>query len=234
MRLAVLVVIFASNTTSILGQNGPCPTAATICSPEPTNHSDFVDRLIRYHDYGEYDREIREVANAARDYLRVVAVNAAKPEKLAVVFDIDETALSNWKAIAACGFCTYDVLEELCSSAHDSQYCHDDDPAITPVLELYNFAKALGLSVFFVTGRPERERNLTMKNLIAVGFSGWAGLLMQPNDNEVPARIYKPRDRMQISKEFRIVLNIGDQASDLAGCCAERVFKLPNPFYMLK
>jgi len=29
------------------------------------------------------------------------------------------------------------------------------------------------------------------------------------------------------------VLNIGDQASDLAGCCALRVFKLPNPFYLL-
>jgi hypothetical protein len=28
------------------------------------------------------------------------------------------------------------------------------------------------------------------------------------------------------------VLNIGDQASDLAGCCAERVFKLPT-FYSI-
>jgi hypothetical protein len=28
-------------------------------------------------------------------------------------------------------------------------------------------------------------------------------------------------------------LNIGDQASDLAGCCEDRIFKLPNPFYLV-
>jgi hypothetical protein len=28
-------------------------------------------------------------------------------------------------------------------------------------------------------------------------------------------------------------LNVGDQASDLAGCCSERSFKLPNPFYLV-
>ena len=57
---------------------------------------------------------------------------------------------------------------------------------------------------------------------------------MRPNDNTEPARIYKPARRQVIAaKGYTIILNIGDQASDLAGCCAERSFKLPNPFYFL-
>ena len=58
---------------------------------------------------------------------------------------------------------------------------------------------------------------------------------MQPNpapgEARTPARLFKPGNRQTIEKRgYRIILNIGDQASDLAGCCAERVFKLPNPF----
>jgi len=195
---------------------------------EPENHAIVVDRLMRYHDYGEYDREIREVANSARDYLAaVVKVEDPKAGKLAAVFDIDETSLSNWDAMADCGFCSYNVQSKLYSDAHD--------PAIAPVLELYNFAKKNGIVVFFVTGRQEHERQLTIQNLTDVGYSDWANLYMQPDGNTFPASTFKPRNRKSIEdKGYRIILNIGDQASDLAGCCAERVFKLPNPFYLLK
>jgi hypothetical protein len=49
-----------------------------------------------------------------------------------------------------------------------------------------------------------------------------------------PARISKPQERHDVERKgYRIVLNIGDQASDLAGCCAEKTFKLPNPFYLV-
>jgi len=58
---------------------------------------------------------------------------------------------------------------------------------------------------------------------------------MPPDGDTDAARIFKPRNRESIEKEgYHIVLNIGDQASDLAGCCAERVFKLPNPFYLVQ
>ena len=74
-----------------------------------------------------------------------------------------------------------------------------------------------------------------MKNLKAVGYSGWTMLVMQPDGNTLPASTFKSTDRQVIEDGgYRIVLNIGDQASDLAGCCSERVFKLPNPFYMVK
>jgi hypothetical protein len=53
---------------------------------------------------------------------------------------------------------------------------------------------------------------------------------MRPEGDHSPARVFKPQERRKIEdKGYHIILNIGNQASDLAGCCAERVLKLPNP-----
>jgi hypothetical protein len=89
-----------------------------------------VDRLVRYHDSGEYDREIRDVVDDARDYLEARAKRASKDEKLAAVFDIDETSLSNWDVLSGCGFCSYPSQLKLYPNAQGA--------AIVPVLELFN------------------------------------------------------------------------------------------------
>lgn len=212
-------------TSFLLAQTGSKPSA--VRCQEPENHAYVVDRLLRYHDSGEYEWGIREVANAARDYLATRVRNESQPGKFAAVFDIDETALSNWQAMADCGFCSYAVEAKLYSNAHD--------PAIAPVLELFNYARKQGIAVFFLTGRPESQHELTVKNLNEVGYTGWTDLIMRPPGDDLPARVFKPQERQKIeNKGYRIILDIGDQASDLAGCCAERVFKLPNPFYLVK
>jgi predicted secreted acid phosphatase len=197
---------------------------------EPENHAITVDRLMRYHDSGEYERQIREVANAAHDYLETKFPDKSKNERLAAVFDIDETSLSNWDVMAECGFCAYSIQIKLHPDPHG--------PEIAPVLELYDFAKSKGIALFFITGRPEKQRQLTVDNLREAGYDGWTDLSMQPDaapgDKQTPARVFKPRNRLAIERRgYRIILSIGDQASDLAGCCAERVFKLPNPFYLV-
>lgn len=94
-------------------------------------------------------------------------------------------------------------------------------------------------TVFFVTGREEPERDATEKNLSTAGYSGWKHLYMQPEtrkgEKKAWASVAKPINRQAIEDQhYHIILNIGDQASDLAGCCAERVFKLPNRFYLVQ
>jgi predicted secreted acid phosphatase len=234
-RITHAVFLLLVVVSLVYGQNSP--TAPSGSAPEePENHAITVARLMRYHDSGEYEREIREVANSARDYLDSRFPGYVNKEaKIAAVFDIDETSLSNWDVMAFCGFCSYEVQLQLYK---DGSYSMDHDPAITPVLELYNFAKGKGIAVFFVTGRPESQRAITGTNLREAGYSGWTDLYMQPDipqgQPKPPARIFKPNNRQEITgKGYQIVLNIGDQASDLAGCCAFRVFKLPNPFYLL-
>lgn len=232
LALVFLAIVFAS---SVLGQNSPSALSGSVLE-EPENHAITVARLMSYHDSGEYEREIREVANSARDYLDSRFPGFVKKEaKIAAVFDIDETSLSNWDVMAFCGFCSYPAQLQLYK---DGLYSMDHDPAIPPVLELYKYAKEKGIVVFFVTGRPESQREITVANLREAGYSGWTDLYMQPDvpqgQPKPPARIFKPRNRQQITdKGYQIVLDIGDQASDLAGCCALRVFKLPNPFYLL-
>lgn len=209
------------------GRSGSAPLSPVNCR-EPENHQLAVNRLLLYHDSGEYDRDIREIANSARDYLAARVKDARQNDKLAAIFDIDETSVSNWGALADCGFCPFTVQAKLYSVAND--------PAIVPVLELYNFAKSKGVAVIFLTGRPEGARAVTIKNLTDVGYSGWTDLITRTDaSRQEPARIFKSHQRQLITdKGYRIVLNIGDQASDLAGCCAERTFKLPNPFYLIE
>jgi len=223
--LPVLLVILVFGV-ALGGRSGSAPSSRATCQ-EPENHKIVVDRLLLYHDSGQYEREIRDVANSARDYLNARVKDAPKEDKLAAVFDIDETSLSNWDGLADCGFCSYTAQARLYSIAHD--------PAIIPTLELFNFAKSKGVALFFLTGRPEGGRALTIKSLNEAGYSGWVDLIMRPDGGKPePARIFKSHQRQLITdKGYRIVLNIGDQASDLAGCCAERIFKLPNPFYLI-
>ncbi len=190
------------------------------------NHGDIVLQLTRYHDYWRYDYEIQQVAAAGMEFLKTRVREAKKEEKLAAVFDIDETALSNWFQMQDCGFCSY------LTQAKD--YPTTKDPAIQPVLELYKLAKALGVKTFFITGRTEGQRAFTAANLTEVGYEGWVELIMKPDGSKDSAMVFKPAKRQAIVNHgYTIVLNIGDQTSDLAGCCAERSFKLPNPFYLV-
>src|ERR1700722_1041820 len=221
--LQSLVVLF-SGITLLLGQNGQSVRGYETVG-EPENHAVTVDRLVRYHDSGQYESDIRQVVNSAMEYLKARTA-AAKNEKLAAVFDIDETSLSNWDTMSGCGFCSYAAQLKLYPDAKGT--------LIAPTLELFKLAKRLKVAAFFVTGRQEKQRVLTAQNLSDVGYVDWDDLIMQPDTNKDPARIFKPRNRESIEgKGYHIVLSIGDQASDLAGCCAERIFKLPNPFYLV-
>jgi predicted secreted acid phosphatase len=212
---------------ALFAQHQGYETQATRVWGPSDNLAGIINQLVRYHDFGEYDYDIRQVTNAARDYIaKRVLDTTNKDEKLAAVFDIDETALSNWDALSDCGFCPFKVLNKV--------YHLDHVPAIAPVLELYNFVKSKDVKIFFLTGRPENQRELTITNLNEAGYSGWTELIMRPNGNTDPARVLKPAGRHTIvNKGYTVILNIGDQASDLAGCCAEQVFKLPNPFYLI-
>jgi predicted secreted acid phosphatase len=91
-----------------------------------------------------------------------------------------------------------------------------------------------GVAVFFITGRPESLRKPTERNLRAAGYDGWSALVMVPGNfpRLKSAADYKAPARKRIAEQgYTIVLNMGDQESDLAGGYAERTFKLPDPFY---
>ena len=71
-------------------------------------------------------------------------------------------------------------------------------------------------------------------NLTREGYSGWKQLYLKPAGSTLTTVAYKTGAREDIeSQGYKIIANIGDQYSDLAGGHAASAFKLANPFYFL-
>src|SRR4029450_12608754 len=102
---------------------------------------------------------------------------------------------------------------------------------IKPVLALARLARERGGAVFFLTGRPERVREATERNLRAAGYE-WTGVLLKPDDlNPRSAVEFKAPERKKLMDQgYTIIVNVGDQMSDLEGGFAERTYKLPKRF----
>jgi hypothetical protein len=146
--------------------------------------------------------------------------------KLAIVFDIDETALSNYSAIVADGF--------VYGPRSQAEATDEIGTAIKPTLDLYNLAKSKGITPFFITGRPEAQRAVTTDNLTREGYAGWGALDLKPAGYTGTTVQYKSGARAAIEQQgYHIVASVGDQYSDLAGGHEDTAFKLPNPFYFL-
>jgi predicted secreted acid phosphatase len=198
---------------------------------EPPNLSILKKEVQVYHDTGLYEKELASVVSQAQCYiLQQVAVNqqTGNRKKLAIVLDIDETSLSNYRKIVKRDF----VLDR--AQIHKAILAADA-PAIAPTLSLYRSALKHGVQVFFVTGRPLSELHATKANLKRVGYKHWAGLYLRPNNYNRPSIIpFKTKTREAITKQgYTIIASIGDQYSDLKGGFTLKGFKLPNPFYFL-
>jgi acid phosphatase len=210
----------------------------------PYNAGDWESSLREFHDSGVYDTEIAQVDAVADQLIQKVGHsthtrshirghghghgngNGYGNRKLALVLDIDETSLSNYSAIAADNF-TFGTNSQ-------NEATDEIGVAIQPTLKLYNDARARGIAVFFITGRPEAQRAPTEDNLEREGYTDWAGLTLKPAGTTMTTVQYKSGARAAIEAQgYRIIANVGDQYSDLAGGHADVAFKLANPFYFL-
>jgi predicted secreted acid phosphatase len=146
--------------------------------------------------------------------------------RLALVLDIDETTLSNYSAIEADNF-TF--------GTHSQNEAVDEvGTAIAPTKRLFDDAKARGIAVFFITGRGEAVRAPTEHNLAREGFTGYQQLVLKPAGFSGTTVKYKSGAQEAIEQQgYKIVANVGDQYSDLAGGHAALAFKYANPFYFL-
>jgi predicted secreted acid phosphatase len=203
-----------------------------VTAVEPTNLSTAKQQVQHYVATGEYGKEVARVAAEANKYLirripRGIPKTAKISKKLAVVFDIDETTLSNARHIQAND---YGYLPKV----WDAWVAEGQATAIYPVQAVYNTAVNAGIDVFFITGRTPDGAAATERNLRQVGYETWARIIYKPVDFAEPARAFKIDARRKLAAEgYLIILNIGDQNSDLVGGYAEKIFKLPNPFYIV-
>jgi hypothetical protein len=206
----------------------------------------FPNAVRAYHDSGDYARDLGEIGVTIQSFVKKQSKAVLKKARrscgrkkkskgassakcrvpqLAIVLDIDETSLSNYDELQANNFT--DAVSALAIGAGSA-----DSPPIAPIEDLHDFAQANGIATFFITGRPDLVSPATEQNLAAAGY-------------ESPTVFYKPSDAATIpfksgkraeleAQGYRIIANIGDQESDLAGGHADRSFKLPNPFYFIE
>jgi predicted secreted acid phosphatase len=231
-RIAVLAAAFALYASiSAIADDNPILNAGPA---QPQNVGDAILAATAYHESGAYDRDFAQVAAKASAWISERAPAVSRP---AVVFDVDETVLSNWEVIVRDNFGR--PIQGECSLAVDGPCgwaAWDDlaaDPPLGPALEVYKAAIAAKATVFFITGRPENQRKATEANLRAAGFTSYEALHLAPNGVHFSSAVnFKTPVRAGIeSAGYTIIANIGDQPSDLLGGHAERLFQLPNPFY---
>ena len=202
------------------------------CATPPSNE------LVAYR-CKFYDGDIASVVARAREWIKWRAPYVHNP---ALVLDIDETSLSNWKVLYQNQFVF--VFSGPCSF-REGTICGAlawermaVAPAIRPTRDLFDLAKAEHVTVFFVTGRAENaiERAATETNLHRAGYAGWKHLYLRSKEfaGDPSVAPYKTSARAKIEAQgYTIIANVGDQWSDLENGCAERAFKLPNPFYTI-
>ena len=160
---------------------------------------------------------------------KVVAARNAG-QKLAMVLDIDETALTNYCEMKRED---YGFLAAMFNAWEVSPGA---DIAVPGTLRLFNKAIAAGVEVFFITGRANEQREATTRNLEAAGYKGAKGLSLRVGAQKTMSTVeYKSEERRKIlDAGYRIVMSVGDQWSDLNGePKAEISVKLPNPFYYI-
>jgi len=199
------------------------------------NLGEIKQRLIQYKKSGAYERDIAKVTTKAQKFIEKRAPRVNKP---AMILDIDETSLSNWVELVANDFGyfpggTCDSLPAGPCGVHSWELSARAD-AIAPTLTLYKAARAKGVAVFFISGRPVNEQAATEENLRKVGYDGWAGMALKPIGDSTPVDAFKTAERKKIAAQgFTIIANIADQPSDLRGGYAERTFLIPDPFYRI-
>jgi predicted secreted acid phosphatase len=233
---AAVVAAFVGFAASALAEP-PAPPQPIVPPPvQPANIGDLKSEAIQYYDSGAYLTDLQLATAPAIAWINDEAPRVQRP---AVVFDIDETALSNWEAIKAndfgrvnggpcdslphgpCGWLAWDLRAA--------------STMIQPTMDVFNTAENRGAAIFFITGRNEPQRAATERNLQAVGYTGYTQLIMEPVGVQyASAADFKAPQRAQIEQQgYRIIANLGDQPSDLAGGFSEQTYQLPNPFYRI-
>jgi acid phosphatase len=237
------VVLIAAVTNMLIGfapaalAEPPVPPAPIIPPPvQPANIGDLKFAAMDYYNSGAYLTDLHLAAGPAIAWITEEAPRVDRP---AVVFDIDETALSNWEAIKANDFGR--VIDGPCNKLPEGPCgwrawdLRAQSTVIQPTMDIFTAARDRGAAIFFITGRDETQRAATERNLQAVGYTGYMQLIMEPpGAHYVSAADFKAPQRAQIEQRgYTIIANVGDQPSDLDGGFSERTYLLPDPFYRI-
>jgi len=216
---ALTAVLVAASVGVAVAEEPAAPASATA--------------IRAYHDSGEWAKDFAtQFKLASKDLDKALTVKKGKKKPKGtptLILDIDDTSLSSYDCAAKKDFIP--GSNGICAVTENL-------PAIKGALDLAKKAVKKKVKLVFITARPENEtiRAFTEKNLKVAGYTMKHALTMKPSGIAAEtSAAYKTAARKALIKGgARIVLNVGDQQSDLSGGAAQYAVKLPNPMYVNK
>jgi len=183
------------------------------------------DIVKNYYESGKFNEEMRDVIKDAKEKFD----KAEMKKNSVVIFDVDETALNNYGLAKQMDFgYVYDLNKKWNEELKA--------PAIKETQDLYFYLLNKGFKTIFLTGRNSNEYDVTYKNLIQEGYSGFDTLITQSKeDQKLKAQEFKSKVRTELTNQgYEIIGTVGDQWTDLNGPYSGIQIKLPNYLYEIK
>ncbi len=217
----VFLAVAATLSASIFAPAQACP-----CSElkVPAEAASMADRRKGY-DFTFTPAYAEEFERAIESARKACEQHMFEPN-VAVVTDLDETLFDNRELFKNTPDYTTEQLFDWIGEGRQ--------PVLKPTADFLTWAREHGFAVFAITGRPDRLRRATITNLVNAHIA-CDGLFMREGAGKLPAEQVKAPYREAIEKMgFKIIVNIGDQYSDLSGGHAEDCEKVPNRMYYIR
>ncbi len=197
----------------------------TNCSHELLNLSTAKKRVITYYESGQYDSELNKIFDDAKRQIEKVKLT----KNSAVIFDVDETTLSNYEMIKRLSF-GYE------QKIWDGWLLNGNDKAIPESKGFYDWLVEKNIKIIFLTGRLPEVRDATIKNLRGQGYTDFDTLITRnKGDIKESAALFKEQERIKLAgKGYDLIACVGDQWSDMEGKYTGIKIKLPNYLYLVK
>ena len=191
------------------------------CSGDVENLHESKKRIAKYYESGKYEQELEQALKPAYGKLE-----KRFDGKAAIVFDVDETILSNYRYIKSLDF-------GFQSNLWNNYLDEASAEPIKQTVDLYRQAVSSNLSVIFLTARTGKSYEETFNNLVKFGIDKFDTLICKDEKyNSISSRVFKETERKMLTDlGYEIVMCVGDQESDLAGDFTGEKIKLPNKMY---
>jgi acid phosphatase len=195
------------------------------CGSVPVNLQLAKNEVVNYYESGKYSNDLKDIISNAENEINKLNL----PANSAVVFDVDETSLSNYEAIKKIHFgYERDIWNNWINEANA--------PAIPEIKKFYDFVILKKIKVIFLSSRISSQYNATYSNLKNAGYITFDTLILKDNsDLSFTSLEFKLKQReLLTNKGYDIIAVIGDQESDLQGKYHGIQIKLPNHIYIIE
>jgi acid phosphatase len=195
------------------------------CGAVPVNLQVAKKNVMGYYESNRYSNDLKKIISNAEDEINSLEIKSNS----AVVFDVDETTLSNYASIKKIYF-GYDPV------GWDNWINEGKAPAIPEVKQFYDFVIMKKIKAIFLSSRKGYQYKVTYTNLNNAGYTAFDTLILKSNsDSGLSSLEFKSKQRELLSKKgYDIIAVIGDQESDMEGKDHGLQIKLPNYLYIIE